>query len=98
MLSRRATGGPPMARAPRIAPDHARRDARRRVMIAACAALLLVLSGGCAMNPVSGRPELVLVSRGQEQELGDEESRRVADEMGLFDSPAVSAYVEQIGR
>jgi predicted Zn-dependent protease len=50
------------------------------------------------MNPVSGRPELVLVSRAQEQELGDEESRRVADEMGLVDSTALGAYVEQIGR
>jgi predicted Zn-dependent protease len=68
------------------------------VLIAAHAALLLVLSAGCAMNPVSGRPELVLVSRGQEKELGDEESRRVADEMGLVDSPALNAYVEQIGR
>jgi predicted Zn-dependent protease len=82
-----------MPRAPRIAAA----DARRRLIVTAPAVLLLVLGGGCAMNPVSGRPELVLVSRAQEQELGEEESRRVADEMGLVDSPALRAYVEQIG-
>jgi predicted Zn-dependent protease len=82
----------------RIESNDARRGARRRAPIAAGIAVLSVLSGGCAMNPVSGRPELVLVSRGQEQEMGQEESRRVADEMGLVDSPALGAYVERIGR
>ena len=49
------------------------------------------------MNPVSGRPEFTLISEAHERELGEEESRKVAAEMGLYDDPALGAYVRSVG-
>ena len=49
------------------------------------------------MNPVSGRPEFTVVSEAHERELGEEESRKVAAEMGLYDDPALVAYVRSVG-
>lgn len=57
-----------------------------------------VLAGGCAVNPVSGRPEFVLVSAAKEKEIGEEAARNVAQTMTLSSDPALVAYVGQIGR
>jgi len=59
-----------------------------------CAACIVV---ACALNPVSRRPEVVLVTEAQEKKLGDAEALRVAQEMGLVDAPALVAYVRAIG-
>ena len=55
------------------------------------------MTSACAVNPVSGRPEFTLVSEAHERELGEEESRKVAAEMGLYDDPALGAYVRSVG-
>src|SRR6185369_12916072 len=67
---------------------------RERVL---AGALLLVIGGGCAVNPVSGRPEVTLVSEAKEQELGDAEAKNVAATMGLVDDPRLTGYVRAIG-
>jgi predicted Zn-dependent protease len=53
---------------------------------------------GCARNPVSGRPEVVLVSTAQELEIGREEAQKVEELMGLVTDAKPSAYVQEIGR
>jgi predicted Zn-dependent protease len=53
---------------------------------------------GCARNPVSGRPEMVLVSAQQEREIGAEEAKRVEELMGLVTDAKPGAYVQEIGR
>jgi predicted Zn-dependent protease len=58
----------------------------------------LLLAGGCAVNPVSGRPEFTLVSEAGEREMGEEEARNVAAQMGLYDDPALVAYVRSVGQ
>jgi predicted Zn-dependent protease len=58
---------------------------------------VLVHLWGCAVNPVTGQRELVLMSPEREAQLGREESVRVAEQIGLVESPALSAYVEAIG-
>jgi predicted Zn-dependent protease len=52
---------------------------------------------GCAVNPVSGRPEVTLLSAKQERELGREESKRVAESIGLVPDGALTAYVRDVG-
>jgi len=59
---------------------------------------LVVLASGCAVNPVSGRPEFTLVSEAGEREMGEEEARNVAAQMGLYDEPALVAYVRAVGQ
>jgi predicted Zn-dependent protease len=61
------------------------------VSCAACAAL------ACALNPVSRRPEVVLVTEAQEKKLGDAEAQRVEQEMGLVEAPEITAYVRAVG-
>ncbi len=53
---------------------------------------------GCARNPVSGRPEVVLVSAAQEREIGREEAEKVEALMGLVTDAKPEAYVQEIGR
>ena len=55
-------------------------------------------TGGCAMNPVSGQPEMVLVSNEQEKSIGAEEAKKVEQEMGLLDGDPFSPYLNRLGR
>src|SRR5574338_704163 len=61
---------------------------------ALCGVLILV---GCAMNPVSGPPEVTLVSTEQEKKLGAEEAEKIKQEMGLIDSETLSPYLDRLG-
>lgn len=70
-----------------------------------CTAGLLIMSGlimgvevGCAVNPVSGRPELTLISAKQEQELGAEEAKKVEEGMGFADDSGFAPFLDQLGQ
>ena len=52
---------------------------------------------GCAVNPVSGRHEVVLISVADEKKIGAENAKQVKEQMGLIDDPALLAYVQAIG-
>lgn len=69
---------------------------RRRTTALSLAAAGLIASG-CAVNPVSGWPEFVLVSKASEQKLGDEEAVKVEQEMGLVEGTPLAAYVADVG-
>jgi len=69
------------------------------------AAVLLALAGlitgievGCAVNPVSGRPELTLISAKQEQALGDEEAKKVEAGMGFADDSGFTPFLNTLGQ
>ena len=59
---------------------------------------LLLTSGGCAINPVSGLPEVTLVSAEQEKQIGAEEAKKVEQQMGLLDEDAFVPYLDQVGQ
>ena len=61
-------------------------------------ALLALLLGACATNPVTGRQELSVVSPQQEAAQGKAAAKQVEREIGLVDDPQLQAYVEQIGQ
>ncbi|MBW1837936.1 MAG: M48 family metalloprotease, partial [Deltaproteobacteria bacterium] len=65
----------------------------------AVSAIILVtcLAAGCAINPVSGRPEVTLISENTERELGTREALKVEQTMGLVQDPELVAYVETLG-
>ena len=56
------------------------------------------VGAGCAVNPVSGLPELTLISAKQEQELGDEEAKKVEAGMGFADDTAFTPFLNQLGQ
>ncbi|MDH3687797.1 MAG: peptidase M48, partial [Myxococcales bacterium] len=61
------------------------------------ALLIVTVLCACARNPVSGRPEVVLVSKQAEVGLGEEAAKEVAATIGLVPDEALQAYVQQIG-
>jgi predicted Zn-dependent protease len=60
--------------------------------------LLAAVAAGCATNPVTGRSELALVSEAQEIQMGQEYAEQVKASIGLYDDPALQAYVAGLGR
>ncbi|MCX6566127.1 MAG: M48 family metalloprotease [Candidatus Aminicenantes bacterium] len=61
---------------------------------------LVALSGmfSCAINPVTGKKELMLISESQEIEMGKSTDESIKQEYGLYQDPALSAYVEKVSR
>ncbi|MBI5709161.1 MAG: M48 family metalloprotease [Candidatus Eisenbacteria bacterium] len=61
-------------------------------------AAAVVIAAGCAVNPVTGRREISLVSTSQELKIGEEGYKAVLEEYGRYDDPALQAYVEGVGQ
>jgi predicted Zn-dependent protease len=51
----------------------------------------------CAINPVTGQRELMLMSESQEISIGKSSEAQIAASMGIYDDPKLEAYVERIG-
>jgi len=62
------------------------------------AALLLALTlTNCATNPVTGNPNLVLMTESQEISIGRREDTNVRKQYGAYDDAALQEYVSEIG-
>ena len=59
--------------------------------------LLPFLITGCAVNPVSGQREMVLMSESQEIAAGRQSHPKIIAQYGRYDDPALQAYVSRIG-
>ncbi len=70
---------------------------RGRTRAWAAASLTCVLAAGCAVNPVTGRRQLALVSEAQEIQMGRQASQEVAQQLGLVENEALQQYVQRIG-
>lgn len=69
---------------------------RRSWRLAGIAALAAAVVT-CAVNPVTGKRELSLVSEGQEIQMGQEYAKQVTQEMGAYPDSSVQRYVRTIG-
>lgn len=62
------------------------------------AALLVALAlTNCAQNPVTGNPNLVLMTESQEIAIGRREDANVRRQYDAYDDPALQQYVNEIG-
>lgn len=62
-------------------------------------ALLCTLSlANCALNPVSGNPNFVTMSESQEVSVGRSEDKKVREQYGIYNDPALQEYVSGIGQ
>lgn len=61
-------------------------------------AVLAVLITACAVNPVTGKRQLSLVSEAQEIEMGRGEVVRARAETGFYPDSGLTAYIAGIGR
>jgi predicted Zn-dependent protease len=60
--------------------------------------LLLCLSLSCAINPVTGKRQVILMSEEDEQRIDEREARSIAEYIGLVEDEELGAYVEKIGQ
>ena len=70
----------------------------RRVFFNVTALVGLMMAVGCALNPVTGKRELTLVSEAQEIEMGRQGAAAVAASVGLHPDVGLQAYVNGIGQ
>jgi len=62
-------------------------------------ALLCALAlANCAVNPVSGNPNFVTMSESQEVSVGRSEDKKVRQQYGIYDDPALQRYISDIGQ
>lgn len=67
-------------------------------LVGGLAATALLVSTACAVNPVTGRRELMLLSQEQEIQLGRENDELVVAEYGLYDDRELAEWIGQAGR
>jgi len=58
----------------------------------------LLLGPGCAINPVTGDTQLIIMSTRQEKEIDEEVSKQIEEHLGLVDDPELTAYVNEVGQ
>lgn len=68
-----------------------------RTKVASFVLILAAFVAACAVNPVTGQKELMLYSESQEIELGKQTDAEVAATYGIYDDPALAAYVSKMG-
>ncbi len=66
--------------------------------LGAFAIVTATLLSGCAINPVSGRPEAVLTTVEGEIEQGRKAAAEVERQMGFVDDAGLARYVDEIGQ
>jgi len=65
--------------------------------LAGCGSLVLGL-GGCAVNPATGKQDLLLTSDSDERQLGMQEHPKILQQFGgVYEDPAAGGYVATIG-
>ncbi len=63
-----------------------------------CLLLTSLQATACSMNPVSGLPEVTLLSVEQEKKIGAEEAKKVEVQMGLLDDTQFLPYLDAVGQ
>ncbi|RMF85894.1 MAG: hypothetical protein D6739_03885, partial [Nitrospirae bacterium] len=72
--------------------------APRRCTAWAAWLLALLAAAACAVNPVTGKRQIALLSEAEEVALGAREHPQILEQYGRLEAPAVQAYVARVGR
>ncbi len=61
--------------------------------------LIILLSTGCATNPITGKQELMLFGEDQDVELGRQYAPEIEKELGgRIDDPVMQEYIDRVGQ
>lgn len=60
--------------------------------------LLPLLLAGCSVNPATGKQQINFYNQQEEIEMGKEADEEIVGQVGLYDDPALQAYVEELGK
>ncbi len=61
-------------------------------------ALTVAVTAACATNPVTGKRQMSLLSEAEELAIGQQQDAEIRREMGVYNDPALQAYVSEIGQ
>jgi predicted Zn-dependent protease len=71
----------------------------RRLWLRSTALCLVpLLLAGCSANPATGKQQLSFYNEQEEIQMGKEADEEIVGEVGLYDDPAVQAYVAELGK
>jgi predicted Zn-dependent protease len=70
----------------------------KRVGVCLFIALLALLTAACAVNPVTGKRQLMLYSEADEIALGNQTDQQIKAVYGIYADQALNAYVNKIGQ
>lgn len=70
---------------------------RQTLIPLSLATVFTVAAAGCAVNPVTGGKNLVLISEDQEIGIGRENDAKIQKEYGVYDDARLQAYVQRVG-
>lgn len=74
------------------------KDRAMRSVVLGWMPVLFLLFASCAMNPVSGGPELMLLSERDEDRLGAQTDLQVRSRYGVYEDRELLAYINDLGR
>jgi len=70
----------------------------KRVLVFTTCLVAVTTLGGCAVNPVSGKSEMALLSEEKEIALGKKNDALVRKEYGVYKNKALQDYVNRVGQ
>ncbi len=76
---------------------HSHNTAVRRINGAMLGLLLTTLTS-CAVNPATGKRQLVLIGEGKEISMGREADPQIVEQMGLYQDEALQQYISSLGK
>lgn len=71
---------------------------KRAIHTVSLAVLAFFGLASCAMNPVTGRPDLAFMSEADEIRIGQQMHPQILQQYGVYDDPKVQIYVNEIGQ
>jgi predicted Zn-dependent protease len=69
-----------------------------KISLGAVVIALIVWVVSCALNPVTGKRELMLMSSADELAMGQQTNPQILQTYGKYDDPELSRYVAELGR
>ncbi|GAA5524192.1 beta-barrel assembly-enhancing protease [Microbulbifer aestuariivivens] len=69
-----------------------------KILLTAILAFQLASTAGCAFNPATNRPDLVLMSQEKEIKIGKEMHEKLVASTPIYKDPILSAYIEHVGQ
>lgn len=70
----------------------------RSLLLTVLVLMLSVFWDGCARNPVTGKKQLMLMSAGQEQALGDQNDPAIVAQFGLYQNEDMQQFLNSKGQ
>ncbi len=71
---------------------------RKLLSAAALIPAIVLIQFSCAINPVTGKNEFMLVSEQDEIAMGKETDEEIGKVYGFYEDPELSAYVDRVGQ